>query len=106
MITTIIIVILLYILLYVATGRVNNIIDKLTGRKPWNEKTKTQRVESRNDNSRYIISFFIPTVGFILGSILMAKDDLDEQSMGKQCVALAFLSTVVAGILIGVLVSL
>ena len=44
---------------------------------------------------QYIISFLIPLVGFILGAILLSKDDEEEKSVGKTCIILGIVSVVI-----------
>lgn len=49
------------------------------------------------DGSRafeYVMSFLVPLVGFILGSLLLAKDDPDEKLLGKRCILLGFFSVI------------
>ena len=53
----------------------------------------------------YIISFVIPLVGFIVGAILLAKDDPGQQSVGKACILLGIASVVVAYLLWGSLIT-
>lgn len=44
---------------------------------------------------QFVISFLIPLVGFILGAILLGKDDDDEKSAGKSCIMIGLVSIVV-----------
>lgn len=48
---------------------------------------------------RYFVSFLIPLVGFIMGAILLSKDDIHEKSAGKNCIILALISVVLATII-------
>ena len=52
---------------------------------------------------QYIISFIIPLIGFILGAILLGKDDDEEKSVGKACIILGIVSMLVDAILAGLL---
>lgn len=45
---------------------------------------------------QYIISFLIPIVGYILGAILLSKEDSDEKSVGKSCIVLGIVSTIIS----------
>ncbi len=49
---------------------------------------------------QYIISFLIPLIGFILGAILLSKDNEDEVSIGKQCIILGIVSIIAYVVLI------
>ena len=55
--------------------------------------------ESRDGESntfRYVISFLIPLVGFILGALLPAKDNPDEKAAGQNCIVLAIISVIIS----------
>lgn len=41
---------------------------------------------------QYVVSFIIPIIGFILGAILLGKDDENKQSVGKLCIVLGIIS--------------
>ena len=45
---------------------------------------------------QYFASFLVPLVGFILGAILMGKDDAGDRSAGKACVMLGVISMVLS----------
>lgn len=45
---------------------------------------------------RYVISFLIPLVGYILGAILLSKDSEEEKSVGQNCIILGIVSAVIA----------
>lgn len=45
---------------------------------------------------QYVFSFIIPLIGFILGAILLSKDDDSKKSSGKTCTVLAFVSIVIS----------
>lgn len=58
--------------------------------------------EEENSSSytfQFVISLLIPLVGFILGSILLGKDDEYKKSKGKTCIILGIVSTVICAIL-------
>ena len=46
----------------------------------------------------YIFSFLIPLVGFIVGAIMLANDNLEKRSAGKTCIILGIVSTVISSI--------
>ncbi len=60
------------------------------------EETEFEDEETRSYTFQYIISFFIPLVGYILGAILLSKDDSDEKSVGKVCIILGIISTIIS----------
>ena len=45
---------------------------------------------------RYVISFLIPLIGYILGAILLSKDSDEEKSVGQNCIILGIVSAVIA----------
>ena len=45
---------------------------------------------------QYIASFLIPIVGYIMGAILLTKDEEDQRSAGKACLVIAIISMVVS----------
>ena len=51
--------------------------------------------ESESYLFQYIISFLIPLVGFILGAIMMGKDDSEKVDVGKKCVITGIVSIVI-----------
>ena len=53
---------------------------------------------------QYIISFLIPLIGFILGAILLSKDD-EQKSVGKVCIIIGIVSTIISSISISILYS-
>lgn len=59
--------------------------------------------ENNEDNNshafEYVMSFLVPLVGFILGSILLSKDDPEKKSTGKACIVTALISNVLTVIL-------
>ncbi|MBU8878502.1 hypothetical protein BGM26_05800 [Bacillus sp. FJAT-29790] len=44
----------------------------------------------------YLLSFFIPVVGIVLGIIWMNDQDLDKKSVGKNCLITAIIATVLS----------
>ena len=48
---------------------------------------------------QYIFSFLIPLIGFILGAILLSKDDENDRSVGKICIILGIISTIVDSVI-------
>lgn len=55
---------------------------------------------SRKSAFESIFSFLIPIVGFIYGSIMMAKEDDNSISIGRRCTVLATISMVISSIII------
>ena len=55
--------------------------------------------KSDSNTFRYVISFLIPLVGYILGAILISKDNKAEKSVGKSCIILSIVSTVLCTII-------
>ena len=47
-----------------------------------------------------MISFLIPLVGFILGAILLSKDNEEEKQVGKSCIILGIVAVVISTIII------
>lgn len=66
------------------------------------EEDETDNDSEEEKNSylfQYIISFIVPLVGFILGAIMMSKDDEEEKSVGKALVVLGIISIVISSII-------
>ena len=55
--------------------------------------------------SQYIFSFLIPLIGFILGAILLSKEDKSEREKGTNCILLGLLSLVVSGVIVAICLS-
>ncbi len=51
--------------------------------------------EESGNTFRYVISFLIPLIGYILGAILLSKDNEEEKSAGQSCIILGIVSTVI-----------
>lgn len=52
----------------------------------------------------YLLSFFIPIVGFIIGIIFYTRPEPEQKEVGKMCIILALLSilfAVLCGFLVG-----
>lgn len=60
--------------------------------------------KGENHTFQCIISFLIPLVGFILGAILLGKDNEDDKGLGKTCIILGIVSMVIDTLLISVLI--
>ena len=54
----------------------------------------------------YLLSFFIPIVGFIIGAIYYTKPEPELKEVGKMCLILAVLSIVISVVCWGGLVGL
>ena len=57
-----------------------------------------QQEHGRSFGFHYVISFLIPMIGFILGAIMLGKNDEEEVSVGKACIILGIVSIVIAAI--------
>ncbi len=57
--------------------------------------------ESSDDSNvfRYVISFLIPLVAFIMGAILLADRDYNRQCIGKTCLILGIISSILPVVL-------
>lgn len=73
----------------------------------YNQEEHENELQQEDDGKsyvfQYIISFLIPLVGFILGAILLSKDDEEEKSVGKTLIIIGILSVVI-GTLISIFV--
>jgi len=58
-----------------------------------------EETDSKSYTFQYVISFLIPLVGFILGAILLSKDDEEEKSVGKTLIILGIISIVIGTII-------
>ena len=61
------------------------------------EENKKDGEELEKDSYafQYIISFLIPLVGFILGAILLSKEDDEKVAVGKHCIIIGIVSIVI-----------
>ena len=50
--------------------------------------------EGESNTFRYVISFLIPLIGYILGAILLSKDSAEEKAVGQNCIILGIVSAV------------
>lgn len=63
------------------------------------ETAADEETDKRSYTFQYVISFLIPLVGFILGAILLSKDDEEEKSAGKTVIILGVISIVIGTII-------
>lgn len=56
--------------------------------------------ESESYTFQYIISFLIPLIGFIVGAIMMTKDNKEKVSVGKKCIVIGIFSIIIFTIII------
>lgn len=56
--------------------------------------------EGESNTFRYVISFLIPLIGYILGAILLSKDSAEEKTVGQNCIILGIISAVL-GVMCG-----
>ncbi|NDO18825.1 hypothetical protein FMM68_04045 [Lachnospiraceae bacterium MD329] len=59
---------------------------------------QTQEEQQGGYGFQYAISFLIPLVGFILGAIMLSKNDERERSGGKSCIVLSITSIILCTI--------
>ena len=64
-----------------------------------NEKSEKYYTGEYNENSdgntfEYVVSFLVQLVGYILGSILLSKDNEQEKSVGKACILWGIISPI------------
>ena len=52
-----------------------------------------------SNGGRYLASFLIPLIGFILGAILLSKDDDGEKAAGQNCIAFGILGVIFVWVL-------
>lgn len=64
----------------------------------YEENTETNSEDENNHGHgfHYFASFIVPLVGFILGSILLSKDNEDQQYLGKICITLGMVSVIIS----------
>jgi len=62
---------------------------------PEDESNNADTDRSESHAFQYIFSFLIPIIGFILGAILLSKDDEDDRSVGKVCIILGVISVLI-----------
>lgn len=63
------------------------------------EAAAEEETDKRSYAFQYVISFLIPLVGFILGAILLSKDDEEEKSAGKTVIILGIVSIVIGTVI-------
>lgn len=72
------------------------------------QKAKVINLQNRADKKlastsygfQYFASFIVPLVGFILGAILLSKDDEEQKQVGKECIVLGVFSCTIAVIVL------
>ncbi len=73
-------------------------------KKKADEKMEYVRLPSEKSNGKYtfhyLASFFIPIVGFILGAMLLSKDDELVRDKGKNCIWLGVASVIITFLLV------
>ena len=60
-----------------------------------NYKENIEIEEKESYSFQYIISFLIPLGGFILGAIMMSKENDEKVSIGKKCVVVSITSIII-----------
>ena len=63
------------------------------------ETAAAEETDRKSYTFQYVIGFLIPLVGFILGAILLSKDDEEEKSAGKTVIILGIISIVIGTII-------
>ncbi len=89
--------------IFVAIILVCVVVFKKSNKNPNN--SNMQYKEKENNVFRYVISFLIPLVGYILGVILLSKDNADDKSVGKNCIILGIVSAIIGGVITAIFVS-
>lgn len=70
------------------------------GNKDYNYNDETSESNEKENNFvTYILSFIVPIVGFILGAILMSKDNENDKLKGITCVIIGIISIIVSSII-------
>ena len=65
-----------------------------------NQEENNNYEDSESYTFQYVFSFLIPLIGFILGAIMMSKDDEEKVGVGKKCIILGILSIIISTIII------
>ena len=68
-----------------------------------NNSENIENKERQSYGFQYVFSFLIPLIGFILGAILLSKDNETERSVGKTCIVLGVISTIISAVIVGVI---
>ena len=63
------------------------------------ETAAEEETDNKSYTFHYVISFLIPLVGFILGAILLSKDDEEEKTVGKTLIILGIISIFIGTII-------
>ena len=71
-----------------------NALQKAKVINPHNKVDK--KVSGTSCGFQYFVSFIVPLVGFILGAILLSKDDEEQRQVGKECIVLGLFSSIIA----------
>ncbi len=53
----------------------------------------------------FVVSFLVPLVGFILGSILLSNSDVETQTTGERCIILGIISSLIIVIITAIIIS-
>ena len=65
--------------------------------------TKEKQIDDTTVTLLYILSFFIPLAGFIVGAIYASKDEEHYKHVGKNCLIFSVLNIVLGFIMLAVL---
>ena len=72
--------------------------------------TKNKKVESEIDNTTvillYILSFFIPLAGFIVGAIYASKDEEHYKHVGKNCLIFSVTNIILGFIMLAIILDI
>ncbi len=68
---------------------------KINKARYYNNPEEKMEKEDSGNTFRYVISFLIPLIGYILGAILLSKDSEEERSVGQSCIILGIVSTII-----------
>jgi hypothetical protein len=64
------------------------------------EETQVENDKQDGYGFQYVISFLIPLIGYILGAILLSREDEESRSHGKVCIILGITSVLIYVIIV------
>ena len=63
------------------------------------ERILEDQYERVNNHAfEYILSLLVPLFGFILGAILIAKEDVEQKRVGKNCAFISLIPTIIVAL--------
>ena len=88
--------ILVIIIGFLGFGIITNIIRRI----PKYSETKELEIDNTTVKLLYLLSFFIPLAGFIVGAMYVGKEEEHYKHVGKNCLICALFNIIVGFILI------